>query len=360
MKIGIIGCGNISKAYFEGAQHCDNLSIKACADIHMDAAQGRAEEYGCQALSVEDLLSDQEIELVVNLTIPKVHAQVGIQILNAGKHVYAEKPLATTVEDGRKLLDLAHSKGLRVGSAPDTFLFKGAQTSRKLIDDNWIGKPLSGLILMACHGHERWHPNPGFYYDVGGGPLFDMGPYYLTALVHFLGPVKSVMARCNRGFEERLATSEGAKGQRLPVRVDTHNAATLEMANGALITMMTSFDIWGEDSSQFRIHGTEGSLDVGDPNGFGMNPKIFRPQDQAAREIPFTHAENQRMIGVLDMVDAIEQNRPHRASGELAMHVLEVMEAFGRSSDTGKAIDIKTQVERAAPLPAGLPAWKVS
>jgi predicted dehydrogenase len=359
MKIGIIGCGNISRAYFEGAQKASNLEIKACADIRMEAAAEKAEAHGVSAMTVEELLADPEIELIVNLTLPQGHVPVGLKILEAGKHVYCEKPLALSLDEGQSLMDCATSQGLRVGCAPDTFLFKGSQTARKLLDDGWIGRPVSGTAFMNCHGHEGWHPNPGFYYEAGGGPLLDMGPYYITALLNLLGPVRSVMARCGRAFEERLATSPEAKGKVLPVSVDTHCAGVLEFESGAIVSMITSFDVWKHNLPNLTLHGTEGSLDVGDPNHFRTPPRLFRPEDGEQREIPFTHADNQRMIGVVDMVDAIRLNRPHRASGELALYVLEVMLAFDRSAKSGKSIPIIRRMERPEPLRTGLRPWAV-
>lgn len=359
MKIGLIGCGNISRAYFEGARHAANLEIKACADLRVEAARESAETYGVSAVSVAQLLADPEIELVVNLTLPRSHVPVGLQILDAGKNVYSEKPLALSLDEGQKLVDAAQAQGLRVGSAPDTFLFKGSQTARKLVDDGWIGRPVSGTAFMNCHGHESWHPNPGFYYEPGGGPLLDMGPYYITALVNLLGPVRSVMARCGRAYEERRATSAEANGTRLPVAVDTHCAGILEFESGAIVSMITSFDVWRGNLPKLTLHGTEGSLDVGDPNHFNTPPKLFRPEDTVEREIPFTHADNQRMIGVVDMVDAIRQERPHRASGELALYVLEVMLAFDASSKSGNAVPITRQIGRPEALRTGLPAWQV-
>jgi len=360
MKIGIIGCGKISQAYFNGAVKAPNLKIKACADLRLEAAKAAAEQNGCAAMTVDDLLADEEIELIVNLTIPAVHVDVGLQILSAGKHVYAEKPLATSVEEGKKLMDAARAANLRVGSAPDTFLFKAGQTARKLIDDGWIGRPLSGTAFMMSHGPETWHPNPGFYYEFGGGPLFDMGPYYLTSLINFLGPIRSVMARTAKGFEERVASSAGNEGKILPVGVNTHCAGVLEFESGAIVTVTMSFDIWKNELSNLAIHGSEGSLEAGDPNNFDRPVRLFRPQDSETREVPFTHADNKRMIGVIDMVDGIRNDRPHRASGEIALHVLEVMEAFDRSSESGQALRIESSCERPEALPSGLLPWRVS
>ena len=359
MKIGIIGCGKISGAYFSGGANARNLRIKACADLNMEAAEAAANEHGCAAVPVDQLLAGPEIELVVNLTIPAAHVEVGLDILSAGKHLYAEKPLATSVEDGKKLVDAAARAGLAIGSAPDTFLFKGGQTARKAIDDGWIGRPLSGAAFMMIHGHESWHPNPDFYYQVGGGPLFDMGPYYLTALVNFLGPIRSVMARTARGFDERVASSAGNEGRLLPVSTNTHCTGVLEFESGALVTMIMSFDVWKNHAPPLAIHGAEGSIEPGDPNNFKTPPKLFRPGNEAPADLPFTHADNKRMIGVVDMVEAIRNGRPPRASGDLAFHVLETMEAFDTSSECGRAVGIESTCERPEALRPGLLAWDV-
>jgi len=357
MQIGIIGCGKISDAYFNGGKHSSNLNIKACADLNFDAAKAKAAEHRCEAVSIEALLNDPEIELVINLTIPRAHVEVGIQILEAGKHVYAEKPLAERLDEADKLIAVAAKTGKRIGSAPDTFLFGYAQTARKLIDDNWIGTPTSGTAFMRCGGHESWHPNPSFYYDLGGGPLLDMGPYYITSLVNLLGPIKSVIARTNRASDERIATAEGIKGLRIPVNIDTHATGILEFANGALITMIMSFDTHRGLPEHLTINGTRGSLNAGDPNTYNVPPKVFSPGQSDWVDAPATHPANARMIGVIDMVDAIQHDRPHRASGELAYHVLEVMEAFDTSSKSGSAVHIRTAPERPAALPLGLREW---
>jgi predicted dehydrogenase len=359
MNIAIIGCGNISHAYFTGSTHAQNLTLVACADVNPDAAKTKAQEHGCSALSVEELLADPSIELVVNLTTPKAHLSVATQCLEAGKHVYCEKPLGINVAEGETVIALAEEKGLRIGCAPDTFLFGHAQTSRKLVDDGWIGEPVSGIAVMMNHGHESWHPNPGFYYEQGGGPMLDMGPYYLHGLINLLGPVTSVCGKTGRAFSERRATSEGAFGQRLPVETDTHLTGILEFANGCLITMIMSFDTWKNECPPIQIFGTQGTLQPGDPNNYSTNPRIFRPGDDAFQAVSTTHPQNARMIGVVDMVQAIKENRPHRANGMLALHTLEVMLAFEQSSKSGQHISIRTPCERPAALPMGLEEWTV-
>ncbi|MCH8290835.1 Gfo/Idh/MocA family oxidoreductase [Candidatus Poribacteria bacterium] len=358
MKIGIIGCGTISGAYFGGAQKTDVLEIKSCADIRMEAAQSVAEKYGCQAASVDELLADEEIELVVNLTIPKAHAEVGLATLEAGKHTYSEKPFSVDIESGQNLLKKAAEKGLRVGCAPDTFLGAGIQTSRKALDEGAIGRPIAGTAFMCGHGHESWHPSPAFYYDVGGGPMLDMGPYYITALVNILGPVKRVAGITTKAFEERIATSDAASGQRIPVKTTTHLTGAIEFANGAIITMIMSFDMWRHSLPCIELYGETGSMQVPDPNGFGGSVRVSAARDGWS-DVPLAFPKNARMIGVIDMVRAIQSARPHRVSGALAYHVLEVMLAFDKSSQSGQHAEIESTVERPAPLPPGLEEWEI-
>lgn len=356
MKTGIIGCGNISPAYFKATAQLNDLDVVACADLNMDAANAHAAEFGVQAMSVEALLGDPDIELVINLTLPQVHAEVNMAALKAGKHAHCEKPFAITRADGQAVLALAAEKGLRVGGAPDTFLGAGLQSARKIIDDGLIGRPVSGTAVMACPGHESWHPNPGFYYLEGGGPLFDMGPYYITALVHLLGPVKRVTALNSRACAERTATSEAANGRVLPVEVDTHVTGILEFHSGAVITMIMSFDVRKHSSHNIEIHGTEASLKVPDPNHFhGENLIANGPKDEW-QSVPLIHPyhDNMRGIGAADLAAAVKSNRPHRCNGELAYHVLDVMHALGESSDSGQHQSIASTCAQPAPLPADL------
>ena len=355
-KIGIIGCGTISKAYFNGSKRFNNIEIKACADLNEAAAKAKAEEFGVLALSIEALLADPEIEIVVNLTIPQAHAPVNEQILKAGKHAHCEKPFATNREDGKRILALAKEKGLMVGSAPDTFLGAGFQTSRKVIDDGSIGKPIAGLAFMLSPGIESWHPSPAFYYLKGGGPLLDMGPYYLSALVHLLGPIKKVSAICSRARDVRIATSEPLMGQELKVEVNTHTSGTLEFENGAIITMVMSFDVQKSDHRFIEIHGTEGSVSLPDPNTFAGEVRLCKAGQKEWENIPYTHgyAEPARIMGVADMAAALKSNRLNRTSGELAYHVLDVMLAFDESSESGKHIEIESTCTQPAAYPLGL------
>lgn len=354
-KIGIIGCGNISNAYFNAAKRFDIIEVVACADINADAAKAKAEEHGVKALTVDKLLADKSIEIVINLTVPKAHFEITTKILQAGKHAYGEKPFALTVAEANKINKLAKEKNLRVGCAPDTFLGGGLQTCRKLIDDGWIGKVLSGTAFMLGAGPEKWHPNPKFFYEYGGGPMLDMGPYYITALVHLLGPVKSVTAVTGRGFAERIS-GPGTGRMHIPVEVVTHNAGVLEFQSGAIITVTISFDVQRHGHSPIELYGSEGSLQVPDPNTFGGPVKVFRCGYENWVEAPLSHiyTQNSRSIGAVDMAYAIQSGRKHRASGELAAHVLEVMLAFEESGKAGAKVAIKNKCTQPAPLPVGL------
>jgi predicted dehydrogenase len=356
-KVGIIGCGNISGAYFEAGNTFDVLDIVACADIIHDRARAKATEYHIpKACSVEELLADPEIEIVVNLTIPKAHAEIGLAALGAGKSVHNEKPLAITREDGHRLLEAARDRELLIGCAPDTFLGGGLQTCRKLIDDGWIGEPIAATAFMMCHGHENWHPDPGFYYQVGGGPMFDMGPYYLTALIHLMGPVRRVTGSVRITFPERIITSQPKYGTKIKVDVPTHVAGVMDFANGAVGTIITSFDVWAAQLPRIEVYGTEGSLAVPDPNGFGGPVLVQCAGASEWSTVPLTHGytKQSRGIGVADMAYALRSGRPHRANGEMAYHVLDLMHAFHQASQEGRHVELTSTCSRPKPLPLGL------
>ena len=357
VKVGVVGCGMISKAYFESAKEFKILDIVACADINMSAAEKKADEYNLKALSVDEIMADKEIEIILNLTIPGVHAEVAVKALESGKHVYGEKPLAVSREDGRKILDTAKAAGLLVGSAPDTFLGGGIQTCRKLIDENWIGEAVAGTAFMMSHGPESWHDNPGFYYQQGGGPMFDMGPYFLTALIYLLGPVKRVGALCSATFKERIATSETNLGKIYPVEVPTHYSGILEFHNGAVINMVMSFDVWGHGNSRsIELYGTEGSLKVPNPNTFGGPVSIMTANMSEWMDCPLSHAytDKKRGIGLADMAYAIRSGRKHRCNGDLAFHVLDIMCTFEEASKAGKLLDVQSCCAKPSAFPSGL------
>ena len=356
-RIGIIGCGNISSAYVNGCRQFAHLRVVSVADIHQEAAQAKAAEHdlGC-AGSVDELLTDPGIDLVINLTVPDAHAAVSLAILEAGKHLYSEKPLAVERADGRAVLAAAAASGLRVGCAPDTFLGGGLQTCRKLIDDGAIGVPVAATAFMLGHGPEGWHPNPAFFYRRGAGPLFDMGPYYITALIHLLGPVERVAAMARISFAERTATSAARYGEKLPVEVPTHVAGTLAMAAGPVATMITSFDVWGHTLPRIEVYGSEGSLSVPDPNTFGGPVRLLRAGEKEWTDVPLTHSDAvRRGVGVADMAAAIRDGRPHRASGELAYHALDVMHSFYDASAEGRTVTLASTCPQPEALPVGAP-----
>ena len=357
VRVGIVGCGTISSIYFQNCQAFDILRVVACADIVAERAQASAAQFNVRASTVDELLADPQIELVVNLTVPSAHYPVARAALEAGKSVYNEKPLAATREQARHILDLARSRGLLVGCAPDTFLGAGLQTCRKLVDDGWIGQPVAATAFMLCHGHEHWHPNPDFYYQPGGGPVFDMGPYYLTALVSLLGPVRRVTGSARATFAERTITSKPRYGTRIPVNVATHVAGVLDFAGGAIGTIITSFDVWAHRLPRIEIYGSEGSLGVPDPNGFGGPVRVRRAGAGDWSDLPLTHGytENSRGLGVADMAHALRSGRPHRANGELAYHVVDIMQALHEASEEGRHIELESTCSRPAALPLGLP-----
>ncbi len=358
-KIGIIGCGNISDIYFQAGKTFEAIDIVACADLIPERARAKAAQHDIpKAVSPEALLADPEIEIVLNLTIPKAHAEIAQRAVEAGKSAYNEKPLAITREGGRKLLAAAKANGVRAGGAPDTFMGAGIQTCRKLIDSGAIGQPVAGTAFMVCHGHESWHPDPEFYYKVGGGPMFDMGPYYLTALVNLLGPVKRVTGSARITFPERTITSQPKNGTVITVDTPTHIAGVMDFASGAVVTIIQSFDVWAHGLPYIEIYGTEGSMKVPDPNGFGGPVLIRKPGQSDWTEAPLTHsyAANSRGIGVADMAYGLRSGRKHRASEELTYHVLDLMHCFHDASDQGRHITPESSCERPAPLPAGLKA----
>ncbi len=361
-RVGIIGCGNISGIYLKAGKTFDNLEIAACADIDLDRAKAKAAELDIpKACTVDELLADRDISIVVNLTIPRVHAGVCAAAIAAGKHVHVEKPLAVNIESGTAVVKAATDRGLRLGCAPDTFLGAGLQTCRKLIDDGWIGEPVAATAFMMSHGPEGWHPDPEFFFDVGGGPMFDMGPYYLTALVSLLGPVGVLSGTTRISFPTRTIGSEKKRGAKIEVAVPTHVIGTLQFESGPLATIVTSFDVWAANTPLLEIYGSEGSLSLPDPNGFGGPVRVRRMGAKEWSEVPLTHsyAENSRGIGVADMAASIAAGRPHRCSAEMAMHVLEIMEGIHVSASTECHYHPSTRCTRPEPMPMGLRAGLV-
>jgi predicted dehydrogenase len=352
LTIGIIGTGNISDAYLHAAPGFPILKILACADANPDVAAAKAAQWGIEALSVAALLADPRIDIVLNLTTPQHHVAVGLQALAAGKHVYAEKPLAVSFADALRLVDAAKQTGLRVGSAPDTFLGGSHQTARRAIDAGAIGDVIAGSAHMMVPGHERWHPNPDFYYQPGGGPMLDMGPYYLTCLINLLGPVRCVTGMQSTPRQTRTIGSGPRMGESFGVAVPTHISGLLDFANGAQIIITTSFDVWKHGHNHIELYGSTGSMIVSDPNQFQGDIQVSDKGGDWAI-IPQVHAYgggNHRILGLADMAHAINDDRPHRASLDLALHVLEVMEAIATSATTGTRQTMAHGCDRPAAL----------
>jgi predicted dehydrogenase len=330
-------------------------------------AQAKAAAYGVAETSFGDMLDDPDVQIIVNLTPPQAHAEISHWAITAGKHVYSEKPFAVTVAEARDLIAAAAAAGVRIGSAPDTFMGGSHQAVRRLIDEGRIGQVVGGAATFANPGMERWHPNPFFFFQAGGGPVLDIGCYPITQLVNCLGPVKSVVAHASRGREKRLITSQPHHGKEILVEIPTTVNGILAFANGANVTLTASWDIWKHHREPIEFYGTEGSILNPDPNFFGGTIRVSKEdgdwEEFVPRRQPFGvpnrnlgsvyEVADYRMIGVFDMACAISEGRPHRANGELALHVLEVMESLGRSSDEGCRIDIESTCSRPSPVPEG-------
>lgn len=356
VKIGIIGTGFISGAYLERAPTFGLLDLVACADMNMDAARKSAQEHGLRAMTVDEILGDPAIEIVINLTTPQAHIDVDLLALAAGKNVHSEKPLAISLAAVAPLKAALSESEFRVGCAPDTFLGGGQQTARRLLDEGRIGEPIAGTAHIMLPGHERWHPNPDFYYQPGGGPMLDMGPYYLTTLVNLLGPITSISGAVRRSYDHRTIGSGPRAGETVPVDVSTHISGSMQFASGALVDMTASFDVWKHQHNHIEIYGTKGAMIVPDPNRFDGSVFIAEENGDWQEVAPrFPYAEgNFRIIGVADMAHAIRTGRPHRASFDLAYHVLEAMDAFEISATTGAAVKLLSSCERPAALDPGL------
>jgi predicted dehydrogenase len=356
-RVGLVGCGVIAKVYAEKMNALPFVTLAACADVLPERAQVFAAQHGTRALPLEQLLAGDDVDVVLNLTVPLAHAEVTSRALESGKSVFSEKPLAVTFEAGRRLVTTAAARNVRLGCAPDTFLGAGLQTCRKLIDDGAIGEPVAANGFMLSPGPESWHPGPAIFYQQGAGPLFDMGPYYLTALTVLLGPARRVTASARITRAERVIGSEPLRGQKIRVDVPTHVASVIDFASGPVATLVTSFDVQASRNRWIEIQGTEGTLSVPDPNTFGGEVQIRKSYRHEWETVAHTHgnAQQSRGLGLADMATAMRSNRSHRASGELALHVLELMEGAVRASETGLHVTLTTSCERPAPLPAGLP-----
>jgi predicted dehydrogenase len=363
LGVGIIGCGNISTTYFSLAPLFRGLKVLACADINAQAAEARAKEYGVKAQTIDELLVNDEIDVVVNLTIPDAHFRVSKAILEAGKHVYSEKPLVLSLEEGEELRRIAKQKNLAVGCAPDTFLGGAHQLARKFIDDGGIGRVTSGACYVMSPGMEMWHPNPDFFFLPGGGPILDLGPYYIANLINLIGPVKRVGGMTSMASPTRTITSEPRNGEIIPVKTPTTIQALLEFVNGATVTLTASWDVWSHRHANMELYGTDGSLYVPDPNFFGGvveasgRDKDIKPLEawehpfgKINQENPNGARANYRTAGLADMVMALIEGRDARCSLDRTLHGVDVMTSILKSGEEGRFIDLTTTCTQPAAL----------
>jgi predicted dehydrogenase len=355
MRIGLVGCGNISDIYLTNAQLFKDIEFVAVSSRNVESAKRTGERYELEVRSIDRLVTSDDVDIVLNLTTPRVHAAISLAAIEAGKHVYTEKPLATSLAEGKGIAAAAAVKGLRVGCAPDTVLGSGIQTARAAIDREAIGKPLIGMASVLSHGMEAWHPNPASFYQHGGGPVFDLGPYYITALVTLLGPIVSVSAVGQKGSRRRTITAEHSpfRGEAVAVDVLTSVQALLDFASGVQVTFTASWDVWRHSLPPIELHGTDGSMRLGDPDTFGgviataTGQSDWLETDTASNTFgrknwPIENPQfaNYRGLGLAEMARAIIEGRPHRASVEVSLHTLAVMSAIVESAEQRNSIDV--------------------
>ena len=372
LRVGLIGTGRISDIYLKNCAEFDGLDIVACGSLNMRESQARAAGFGVpRVASPEEIISASGVDAILNLTVPAAHADVSLAALGAGKHVYSEKPFVTDLVDGRRILDLAASGGLLVGNAPDTFLGGRWQTVRKLLDQGTIGDPIGVAAFVPTHGVERHHPNPDFYYAIGGGPLLDLGPYYLAAMIFCLGPIARVAGMARKTFPYRMIENGPRRGEMIPVEADTHCLSLIEFENGVIGQMMVSFDVWESETPRLEIYGKEGTVCIPDPDpGDGANvfqgpvwvrtratsrwtmrPRPKAPADWATAENTHGLNFNARGVGLAELAQAVLEGREPRASGALGLHICEVMQGMLDSPGLGRFVEIASTCARPAMLP---------
>ena len=357
MRIGIIGCGNISETYFNCQKIFNNLEIIACADLNLDNAKKSAAKFNIKYQSVEDILSNSEVDLIINLTIPSAHKEIIIKSLNAGKHCFSEKPLAMNFDEGKEIFELSKQKKLYVGCAPDTFLGAAGQKARSIIENNKIGNVVLGTFNLMSHGMEHWHPDPDFFFKPGAGPVFDVGVYYITQLINLIGPIKSISAISGTATAERTISSQPRSGEKIKVETPTTLMGALEFHNSAKIQFFCSWDVWKHNHSTIELYGLDGSMVIPDPNFFSGDILVSKKEeewqninnDNMLLGIPNQtdndgkEMANYRGIGLSEMIDSIKNQRQARCSLDLAMHVLEVMEGIIKSANEKKIYNLITQ-----------------
>jgi predicted dehydrogenase len=365
LGVGIVGCGVISTVYMLNMPLFRGIKLRACADLRKDAACAQAAKFGIEALNIDAMMKRDDIDIVVNLTVPNAHFAVSHAALTAGKHVFAEKPLTVSVEDGRRLVAEADARGLAIGCAPDTFLGAGGRLARRFVDEGRVGKILAGSAIFLTHGMEHWHPDPEFFFKPGGGPILDVGPYYIGALVNLLGPVQRVQAQASSGFAERIVTAKGPReGHKIAVETPTTVMALLDFAAGVQVTLAMSWDVWKHGHPAIELYGTEGSMRVPDPNFFGGNIEFttrdgeWQTEDSSAMSFgqpnwrspswPATRPmqANYRCLGLAELARSVTEGTAHRSNGRLALHVLEVMYAILQAAETHATIEVGTQIVR--------------
>ena len=360
MRVGVIGCGTVSEPYLRNMTASAALQVVACSDLAMERAEARAAQFGIPGVCTQaELLADGTIDVVVDLTVPRAHFEINLAALEAGKHVWSEKPLAMDRAEAARLLLVAAERRLHLGCAPDTVLGAGLQTSRKLLDDGAIGRPLGGAAFFMSPGPESWHPDPIFLYQPGAGPLFDVGVYYVSALVNLLGPVASVTAYGRVLYPERVIGSGPHAGESFSVGTDTYVTSILRFENEALVNLVATFGVWGADVPKLQVFGGGGVVEVPDPNTFGGPVRMNRHADEDGwRDVPLAfdhtdHCRNCRGLGVIDLAEAVREGRPPRASGAIAAHVLDVMQSIAESASQRRHVEVASTCERPAPMPLG-------
>ena len=370
LKVGLIGCGNIAETYFRAQDYFNNINIIACADINIEAANKCAKEYNILSQTVEEILLNPDIDIILNITVPQAHYEVSKKVLQAGKHVYSEKPMSIKFEDAEDLFNIAKNNNLYFGNAPDTFLGGGGQLSREIIDSGDLGEILTGNFIFAFPGMQTCHPDPESWFDIGGGPVVDMGPYFFTALVNLLGPAKNVRGRGVKFAENRTYDIGSKKGNQFNVKVPTTYMFSLEFYNNSIIQGCLSFDVQNHNRNHMELYGTKGSIVVPDPNMFG-GPVIISKElgsewqeysvedkplgktnifSQSSRSNEAPKQSNYRGAGLSEMINAIEKNKKHRCSGDMALHVVDMIESTMISAKENNQVNFRSKCERPNPF----------
>ena len=369
-NIGLIGCGNIAETYFRAQDYFNNIKFIACADKFPEVSKKCADQYNIKSLTVDEIIHDTNVDVILNLTIPQAHFEISKLALEAGKHVYSEKPMSIKYDEANELVNLAKSNNLYIGNAPDTFMGGGGQVARKFVDDGDIGKVLTGNFIFAFPGVQEFHPNPESWFQSGGGPVIDMGPYFFTTLVNLLGPVKNVRSRGKKFADQREYLVGPKKGKSFNVDISTSVMLDIEFANEAIVQGFISFDVQNHARNHMELYGTKGSLVVPDPNMFGGPVLLSRELGSEWQEFSvedkylgktniINHSgrsneapkqSNYRGVGLSEMIYSIENNIQHRCNGNLALHVLDIIESTIIASETKKEVSLRSTCEQPKPL----------